>query len=268
MISASPTTTAITLQLAAIVWERPNIWLPNKSEIFVEFGPQADTWALGVITLKLITGQPLFDAKNSGSLVEVYQAVMAAKVPNPIKDRNGIAVPAALQQVIERALEKDPQKRLANYPNVKKFAEDFARVIAPQPVQPTVPNNPFRQPQPNSSQPVQKFDPAYASTVVASPPNPVWKPIQIAAPASPSPFARPKVAPARPARSRRFSPLWIVLPLVFLVVGVGAAIFMLPKTNKNNIVGSPINSPITTILTTSTATPVLNTTSDGSWSKL
>ncbi len=97
----------------------PEYMAPEQITNFGKVGPQADIWALGVITLKLITGKPLFDATNVGDL---YQAVKSAKVPNPIKDRNGIAVPATLQQVIARALEKDPQKRF-------KTPTDFAKAF-------------------------------------------------------------------------------------------------------------------------------------------
>ena len=151
----------------------PEYMAPEQIKNLRGVGPQADTWALGAITLKLITGQPLFDAKNSGSLVEVYQAVMVATVPNPIKDRSGIAVPAELQQVIARALEKDPQKRRDNYPTVTKFAQDFANAIIPPPV----------QPHPNTNQ-------VYAPTVHASWP-PVAHRVINAVPVSPVPQSRP-----------------------------------------------------------------------------
>ncbi len=155
----------------------PEYMAPEQIVNLRGVGPQTDTWALGVIALKLITGKPLFDAKNVGSLVEAYQAVTNATVPKLTTDRSGATVPPPVQQVIARALEKDPQIRRASYPTVTAFAEAFARAIAPQPVQPAVNNHPFGQPPPKMGKPLPKPNPAYAQTIAASPkPVPVPPP--------------------------------------------------------------------------------------------
>jgi WD40 repeat protein len=115
---------------------------PEQIRSFKGVGPQTDIWALAVITLKLITGQTLFDAKAiCTSLFEVYEDVSNATLPTLTVDRTWTAIPSSVPQVLERALEKDSQKRLYNYPTVAKFAEAFALALISLPVNSTIPNN-------------------------------------------------------------------------------------------------------------------------------
>ena len=141
----------------------PKYMAPEQIRNFKGVVPQTDTWALGVITLELITGRGLFDAKNVGSSqVEAYIVVTNATVPRLTTDRTGAAVPPGAQQVLERAMEKDPQKRST----VTEFAEAFALAIAPSP-----------------AKPLQKSNTTYVPTITfASSPNPIPKPVNTVAP--------------------------------------------------------------------------------------
>ena len=146
---------------------------PEQIRSFRGVGPQTDTWALGVITLKLITGRALFDAKNaSSSIIEVYEAVTNATVPTLTIDRTGAKVPLGMQKVIERVLEKDPAKRLKYYPTVTKFAEEFAAAIAPRPAKVFIANKP---PLPSPQRfPAQAANPTYAQTILPQAVKPTY----------------------------------------------------------------------------------------------
>ncbi len=69
---------------------------------------RADVWSCGVILWELVLGQRLF----KGSLPQVLRQVLDEKVTPPTFVRRD--VPAALEQIILRALEKHPEDRYAS----------------------------------------------------------------------------------------------------------------------------------------------------------
>ncbi|MDH5490808.1 MAG: serine/threonine protein kinase, partial [Myxococcales bacterium] len=72
--------------------------------------PRTDIYALGVILYELVTGKLPYDAKQP---VEFLQAHVRAK-PIPLRERLDRDYPEGLQEVIFRALEKDPERRWAS----------------------------------------------------------------------------------------------------------------------------------------------------------
>jgi WD40 repeat protein len=168
---------------------------PEQITSFKDVGTQADTWALGVITLKLITGHTLFDAKQAGSsLVAAYQAVNNAKVPVLTVDRTGTAIPMRMQQVLVGALEKDPHKRLQYYPYITKFASDFKLALA------------------------QAGD--IGTTTVALP-HPVK--------AKPPSIKRPPTPPIPPKPKRAKSSAWVVPVIILGLAGLFLYYAVIPK---------------------------------------
>lgn len=73
-----------------------------------DVGPAADQYALGVTLFELVTGRPPF---VSDKLVEIAQDHLH-QVPPQMSDF-GVAVPAALEDVVARALAKKPEERFA-----------------------------------------------------------------------------------------------------------------------------------------------------------
>ena len=166
-------------------------------------------------------------------------------------DRTGATVPPGVQQVIERALEKDHAKRRQYYPTITKFAQEFAAAIASPAYAPTIPVAPSSNP---ISQPVRKATPAvplYQKPLTPIAVNPVYQ-------QPPTPIA------VSPIPVRRFSPLLIGLLLFGLLVVVGLSITLLSASNNKNAVVSnrlipvPTTTPIaTTLAAIPTPTPVV-----------
>ncbi len=83
----------------------PSYMPPEQLTGGARAGPLADVWALGGVLYALLTGQPPF---KGGSLVELAEAVRSQPVEWPEADA---PVPAALREIVERALARDPSAR-------------------------------------------------------------------------------------------------------------------------------------------------------------
>lgn len=68
---------------------------------------RADIFSAGVLLYELLTGTWAFHGKNA---IDVRHAVLHDK-PKPISDRRGEKVPADLESIVDRALEKEPERR-------------------------------------------------------------------------------------------------------------------------------------------------------------
>ncbi|MBL8716729.1 MAG: serine/threonine protein kinase [Myxococcales bacterium] len=79
---------------------------------------RADVWALGVVLYRLTSGAAPFEGSTFSSLC----AAIAADPPVPLRERFP-AVPAALDAVVTRCLEKDPAAR---FPDVSALAAALA----------------------------------------------------------------------------------------------------------------------------------------------
>jgi serine/threonine-protein kinase len=95
---------------ATAIMGSPLYMSPEQMRSAKEVNSQTDIWALGVILFELITGKQPFVAE---SLPELFHRV-GSEPPPPLRGFRP-EVPAALEAVISRCLEKERQKR---YPNV------------------------------------------------------------------------------------------------------------------------------------------------------
>jgi serine/threonine-protein kinase len=83
---------------------------------------RADVWGIGVIAWELLTGQRLFRRETE---VDTLFAVSEAPIQRPSECRPGL--PAAFDEIVMRALERDPDKR---YATARELGRDFARFSA------------------------------------------------------------------------------------------------------------------------------------------
>lgn len=83
--------------------------------------PQSDIWALGVLLYEMIAGKPPFEGANFQMVA--HQVIMGQPPPVP-------GMPDAIQKVLTRALEKDPEKRFPQAMEMvralKKAADGYA----------------------------------------------------------------------------------------------------------------------------------------------
>jgi serine/threonine-protein kinase len=83
---------------------------------------RADVWGLGVVMWELLTSRRLFHRATDA---QTLRAVMELKIPRPSSVRKGI--PAELDAIVMRALERDPKQR---YPNARELGRDLLRFLA------------------------------------------------------------------------------------------------------------------------------------------
>ena len=83
--------------------------------------PASDQYALAVVVYEWISGQKPFN----GSDIEIVTQHLSA--PPPPLDERTLAIPHAVQQVIQRALAKDPHQR---FPRVQDFADALERAYS------------------------------------------------------------------------------------------------------------------------------------------
>ncbi len=86
---------------------------------------RADVFSLGSVAYTLLTGQAAFSAPTIPGIV--HRVVYEEPVP---PSRYVPDLPADLERVLARALEKDPSRR---YPTAQDFAEDAEDLLAGRP---------------------------------------------------------------------------------------------------------------------------------------
>lgn len=82
--------------------------------------PRTDLFALGAVLFEMATGRPPFEGDT---LAAVYDELLNRRPPSP--QSLNPALPASLAAVIDKALEKEPERR---YPSADELLEDLKRV--------------------------------------------------------------------------------------------------------------------------------------------
>jgi serine/threonine protein kinase len=99
----------------------PRYMSPEQLRASANIDARADVWAIGVILYELFAGEPPF---RGGTIAETYAAILSTPV-TPIRHARPDA-PAELEAILNRCLEKDPDKRYATVPDLALALAPFA----------------------------------------------------------------------------------------------------------------------------------------------
>jgi serine/threonine-protein kinase len=195
-----------------------------------QVGPQADLYALGVVTYQFLSGRLPYEAQSLTELALKQQR----EVPPPLDELNP-EVPAQLAVAVERALALDPRDRYADAEAFREAVTDGARGIGPTEATRALP----------STESTRALRPSTDATSVARGSAP---PRQARAPRAPrsgpptSPPTAPPVAgparrdpPARPRRRRRVRRALGLLFVLALLAG-GAVAAVVATSNSSDAV--------------------------------
>ncbi|MBI4617252.1 MAG: serine/threonine protein kinase [Planctomycetes bacterium] len=104
----------------------PAYMAPEQIEGAAErIGPATDVFALGVILFEVLTGRMPF---SGGTLTELLGHILAGRPPRPCEIDP--TIPADLEAICMRAMEKDPRRR---YRTADSFAEELGRHLRSAP---------------------------------------------------------------------------------------------------------------------------------------
>jgi serine/threonine-protein kinase len=104
-----------------------------------EMTPASDIYTLGVVMYEMISGRtPFADAQTATAIL----AAVLTRTPDPLSSH--VAVPATLEQIVARCLEREPNHR---FTDITELADALAGAVAGTPVRPSpaVPATGFEQ---------------------------------------------------------------------------------------------------------------------------
>ncbi len=99
-----------------------------------EVDHRADLYALGIVAYEMLTGTLPFDAKTPQQMIAAH----LARIPAPLRGKRG-DVPAALEMVVMRCLEKEPADRWQTADELLAALEDLPSQSAMRPALPEPP---------------------------------------------------------------------------------------------------------------------------------
>jgi serine/threonine-protein kinase len=184
---------------------------------------RTDVYALGCMIYEMVTARMPFEAPTIMAMLSKH--LLEQAVP-PAQRRPDLAIPPAIDQLVQRAMAKDPASRPAT---MDQFAEMLQAVLA------TLPTDPNRSagmsvqqgaafPPPPTPPPGPAFTPGVPPPVAAVTP-----------PHSHVPYVPPAVATA-PTKNRM--PLWIALG-VLVLGGAGAGVYFATRSPAKPAAAQP-----------------------------
>jgi RNA polymerase sigma factor (TIGR02999 family) len=96
-------------------------------------GPASDEYSLGVVLFRLLTGRPPYEVptRNPSEIVRIICESEVAKPSSAVGDEARCTWNADLDNIVLKALRKDPRRR---YASVHDFSEDLGRFLDKAPV--------------------------------------------------------------------------------------------------------------------------------------
>jgi tetratricopeptide (TPR) repeat protein len=101
----------------------PLYMAPEQASAKGNVGPETDLYAIGVILFEFLSGQPPFTGAHG-------MAVALKHVMEPVPDlraRAGLAMPFGLEDVVRRALEKEPRSRWRTAADLRRALAQFSQ---------------------------------------------------------------------------------------------------------------------------------------------
>lgn len=121
--------------------------------------PRTDLYSVGAVLHEMLTGGKLFDAEGAFAVMRAHVEAM----PGPPSARNP-KVPVALDEVVRKALAKDPAKRFASADEFRLALED---AVARPPAVPSIPKESWQAAIPHLTARLRAFHPSQAAILMA-----------------------------------------------------------------------------------------------------
>ncbi|MBX3188045.1 MAG: protein kinase [Labilithrix sp.] len=103
----------------------PSYMAPEQIISARDADPRSDVWSLGVILFRLVSGKAPFQATSLGELI---QSIMHGPIPN-LRDAKP-DVPAGLEHVVARCMERDRDRRLNDVSELARLLAPYAGPVA------------------------------------------------------------------------------------------------------------------------------------------
>ena len=260
------------------VFGTPRYMAPEQARGDREIDHRVDLYATGVILYEMITGAVPFDREEYNALI------IAITTEEPVHvNSHGVQIPAGLDDIVMRALVKDPDMRFAN-------VEEFMQVLSPfrseQPSSieisvPTPPSPPIMKAAPAGEDPEDGATSSSVQEAVTVRPGSMQSP----APGDPATGSSSdsservpdtdRTAPGweglsgahrKPRRSRA---LWVILSVCIVLVvaagAAGAALYMKERAARSEQAAkeeAPVDAPVEAPVETPVETPPTSFTLD------
>lgn len=189
--------TEVTGRASELVWGTPQYFAPEQATGEAAT-PASDVYSVGVMLFEMLTGRLPFTADSAAALAlkHLHEPPPAVSALNP-------AVPAALEEIVNKVLAKDPAARY-------RTAGQFGRIL-----------DTYRRQRPDGATPPP--GPRVGETTQYHPHPAVIRPVTPGAPLTLRPAAEPETRPTAQIAPTQSGPDWIsvTLGIVALIAWLG-----------------------------------------------